>query len=74
MKHLHLEPFKGGESHLKMSEIENLARLCLLIVETLPPNIDLVSNANEKDPYITDKILKSLRFLVDFQFWRLKEP
>ena len=55
-------------------EIEDLARLCRPIVETLPPNIDLISNAIEQDPYITDKILKSLRFLADFQFWRLKEP
>ena len=29
---------------------------CLSIVETLLPNIDLVSNEIEQDPYITDEI------------------
>ena len=61
--------FKDGRQ-----EIEDLARPCRPIVETLSPNIDLISNAVEQDPYITDKTLKSLLFLADFQFWRLKEP
>ena len=40
--------FKDGRQ-----DIEDLSRLGRPIVETLPPNIDLVSNAIEQDPYIT---------------------
>ena len=37
--------FKDGRQ-----DIEDLSRLGRSIVETLPPNIDLVSNAIEQDP------------------------
>ena len=40
--HLHLEPFKGGESHLKMEDKRS---------KILHPNLDLVRNAIEQDPY-----------------------
>ena len=41
-------PFNDGRQ-----ESEDLARLGRPIVEALPPNIDLVSNVIEQDPYIT---------------------
>ena len=40
--------FKDGRQ-----DIEDLASLGRLIVETSPPNIDLVSNDIDQDPYIT---------------------
>ena len=40
--------FKDGRQ-----EIEDLARLVRPIVEKLPPNIDILSNSIEQDPYVT---------------------